>query len=108
MPTSPRSLPKSTASKRMLADVFIVAVVLLFALDTMPCTPDVIRRGLDPLLDSTGLWQGPWNLFAPVPDFRNHRIRADFYFIDGTHRVLNSPDPRSQSARQRFVAHRES
>lgn len=108
MPNVPPSPTKLAISRGTLADVLIVIVVVVFALDMMPCTPAVIRRGLSPLLNVTGLWQGTWNLFAPVPDFRNHRIRADFYFADGSHRVWTSPDPRSQSAWKRFVGHRES
>lgn len=108
MPDVPLSPMNFTISRRVLVDVLIVIVVVVFALDMMPCTPAVIRRGLNPLLNVTGLWQGTWNLFAPVPDFRNHRIRADFFYVDGTHRVWTSPDPRSQSAWKRFVGHRES
>ena len=89
-------------------DGFIVIVLLLFALDTMPCTPEPVRRLMRPLLNATGLWQGTWSLFAPIPDSTNHRLRADIEFADGTHHVWNSPDWRSQTAWQRFVGHRES
>lgn len=61
-----------------------------------------------PLLSATGLWQGPWNLFSPIPDSSNHRIRADLYFTDGTHHVWNSPEWKTQTAWQRFVGHRDS
>jgi hypothetical protein len=93
---------------RILLDAFIVALLVVFALDTLPCTPEPVRRAMEPLLDSSGLWQGTWSLFAPIPDARNHRLRADLYFVDGTHRVWNSPDWSSQSSWQRFVGHRHS
>lgn len=94
-------------SRRRIIDAFATVIVVLFALDTLPCTPDSVRGLMEPLMDSTGLWQGTWNLFAPNPDSRNHRLRADLYYPNGTHRVWSSPDWRSQSTWQRFIGHRE-
>lgn len=102
------STSKQSYARRLVTDLFIAAVLAIFALDTMPVTPRWIRSALEPLLDATGLWQGSWSLFAPIPDSRNQRIRADFYYADGTHTVWNSPEPWSQSAWQRFTRHRES
>jgi len=90
-----------------MIDALAAVIVVVFALDTLPCTPGAVRNLIDPLIDTTGLWQGTWNLFAPIPDSRNHRLRADLFYPDGTHRVWNSPDWRSQSTWQRFVGHRE-
>ena len=94
--------------RNWIVDGFIAIVLLVFAVDTMPCTPEPVRRLMRPLLSPTGLWQGTWSLFAPIPDSRNHRLRADIEFTDGSHHVWDSPDWRSQSAWQRFVGHRES
>ena len=94
--------------RRWIVDQFIVIILLVFALDTLPCTPEPVRNLMRPLLNTTGLWQGTWSLFAPIPDSRNHRLRADFFYADGSHRVWNSPDWRTQSPWQRFVGHRES
>lgn len=91
-----------------IVDAFIAIILVIFALDTLPCTPTVIRQCLKPLLNVTGLWQGTWSLFAPIPDSRNHRLRADFTFKDGSHHTWNSPDWQQQTARQRFVGHRDS
>lgn len=91
-----------------LVDGFIACLLILFALDTLPCTPQPVRHFIQPLLNITGLWQGTWTLFAPVPDSRNHRLRADIRFVDGSHRIWQSPDPLTKSAGQRFVGHRES
>lgn len=98
----------SPLRRRLWTDLFIAAVLVTFVLDTMPATPRWIRSAMDPLLDATGLWQGSWSLFAPIPDSRNQRIRADFYYVDGTHTVWNSPEPQSLSTWRRFVGHRES
>ena len=94
--------------RRRLVDGFIAVVVTLFALDTLPCTPEPVRQRMRPVLNTTGLWQGTWGLFAPIPDNINHRLRADMFYADGSHRVWNSPDWRSQTAWQRFFGHRES
>lgn len=91
-----------------MIDLLIVGLLGLFVLDMMPCTPTLVRRLMAPLLNVTGLWQGTWTLFAPIPDSRNHRLRAVIDFTDGSSRVWNSPDWRVQSPRQRFVGHRES
>ncbi len=103
-----RSDPRPFRFRRRLVDGFITILLLVFALDMLPCTPDPVRQLMRPLLNTTGLWQGTWGLFAPIPDSRNHRLRADMSYADGTHRVWNSPDWRSQTVWQRFVRHRES
>lgn len=91
-----------------LVNGFVVALLVLFALDTLPCTPQLVRQRIQPLLNLTGLWQGQWTLFAPVPDSRNLRIRAEIKFADGTRRIWQSPDWRAQDPWRRFVGHRNS
>ncbi|MFO1041888.1 MAG: hypothetical protein U0941_08895 [Planctomycetaceae bacterium] len=93
---------------RRVIDLFAAVIVVVFALDTLPCTPGFVRNGLEPFLDGAGLWQGTWSLFAPIPDSRNHRLRADLHYADGTYEVWMSPDWRSQSSWKRFIGHRES
>ena len=99
--------PNEQNFRRRMIDALAAVTVVTFALDTLPCTPSKVRNWMKPLIDMTGLWRGTWNLFAPIPDSRNHRLRADLYYPDGTHRAWNSPDWRSQSTWQRFVGHRE-
>ncbi len=91
-----------------LVNGFVVALLTLFALDTMPCTPQPVRQLIQPLLNLTGLWQGQWTLFAPVPDARNHRLRAEIKFVDGTQRIWRSPAWTTQGPWRRFVEHRNS
>jgi len=107
MTITARSTPR-TSRCRCLVDGFVVVLLALFALDTMPCTPQTIRGWIQPLLNVSGLWQGPWTLFAPVPDSRNHRLRAEIRFVDGTQRIWQSPEWQTRSTSQRFVGHRES
>lgn len=97
---------RTPISRRMI-DVFAAVIVVVFALDTLPCTPGFVRHGMEPFFDSTGLWQGTWSLFAPIPDSRNHRLQADLHYVDGTHQIWVSPDWRSQSNWKRFIGHRE-
>lgn len=99
--------PHASSGRRWLINLFAIVVLSCFALDTLPCTPAPIRTAINPLLDSLGLWQGTWKLFAPIPDSQNHRLRADLYYADGTHHVWNSPEWRSLSRWQRFVGHRQ-
>jgi len=101
----PSSSPQNY--RRKIIDAFAGLIVAVFALDTLPCTPGAVRNLMEPLIDSTGLWQGTWNLFAPIPDSRNHRLRADLYYPNGTHHVWNSPEWRSHSTWQRFIGHRK-
>jgi hypothetical protein len=54
------------------------------------------------------LWQGTWNLFAPIPDHQNHRLHADIVYDDTTVVEWNSPEWQSQTPWQRFTGHRES
>ena len=93
--------------RRRVVNLFIAVVLVLFTLDTLPCTPRVVRSGIEPVLNATGLWQGTWSLFAPTPDRRNHRLQAKIDFADGEHEVWNSPDWRAQTPWRRFVRHRE-
>lgn len=103
------ALPRRQSSRwELLVNGFVVVLLVLFALDTMPCTPQPVRQLIQPLLNLTGLWQGQWTLFAPVPDARNHRLRAEIKFVDGTQRIWQSPAWRTLSPWQRFIGHRES
>ncbi|MBS0206706.1 MAG: hypothetical protein JSS49_27835 [Planctomycetes bacterium] len=104
---SPVTAPAQPSIRDGFVNGFIAIVVVLFALDTLPCTPPSIRAGIEPLLNTTGLWQGTWTLFAPIPDRRNHRLHATIDFTDGQRKIWNSPDWRSQSPWRRFVGHRE-
>lgn len=108
MKSPPPPVPNHRSLRRTMIDLFIAGVLGLFVLDTMPCTPESVRRLMAPLLNITGLWQGTWSLFAPIPDSRNQRLRADIAFADGSNRVWYSPDWRTQSPWQRFVGHRHS
>lgn len=102
-------LPTRQVSRcEWLVNGFVVGLLTLFVLDTMPCTPQPVRQLIQPLLNFSGLWQGQWTLFAPVPDSQNHRLRAEIKFADGTQRIWESPAWTTQSPWRRFVGHRNS
>jgi len=89
-------------------DGLIGAAVVCCVLDALPCTPPAVRQWLIPVLGRAGLWQGPWTLFAPIPDSQNHRVRVTFEFDDRPAVVWWSPDWKHQSPGERFLSHRES
>ncbi len=47
---------------------------------------------LDYVLDTTGLWQGPWKLFGPEVDKVNLRLSARITFADHATATWASPD----------------
>lgn len=107
MPAPSASLPPRSRVPRRLIDGFALLIIAVSAADTMPCTPEPVRNLMQPVLNLTGLWQGTWSLFSPVPDHRNYRLTAEIEFADGTTRTWNSPNWRTMSAGQRFIRHRE-
>ena len=58
-------------SKRLLAYfLVIIPMMIIWVVDALPSYTllhSKLKNRLDPLLDKTGLWQGDWQLFAPVP-----------------------------------------
>lgn len=106
---SPASSPRPTRSPtRWVTDLALLVLLPLIVLDVLPCTPPGLRSWLAPLLGTLGLWQGPWTLFAPIPDSQNHRIRAELIFEGSSPIEWNSPDWRRQSTLERFLSHRDS
>lgn len=61
---------------------------------------------IDPVMDITGLWQGPWNLFAPDVDKLNVRVSAQIVFASGQQTAWRSPDWERMSVGDRFLAFR--
>lgn len=60
------------------------------------------RSILDPLLDKSGLWQGPWNLFAPDVDKTNTCVAAEFTTSSGRTYQWRSPDPAKMNPWSKF------
>ena len=100
----------STKLKRHLTNSFIFAFLALMFIDTYPGPGSTWKRlqdGIDPLLDFTGLWQGPWDLFAPDVDRQNHHIEVVAIHRDGNRTVWRSPVWQDLSCLQTFVRIRE-
>jgi hypothetical protein len=53
-----------------------------------------IQNRIDPFLDVTGLWQGPWYLFAPTPPSDNVYITATMLY------KYQTPDGQPQQVEQ--------
>lgn len=89
-----------------VASIFVVLWFATVFFDAFPflSTP---RRIIDPVLDKTGLWQGPWNLFAPEPDKINVRVGATIQYADGQVAEWRSPEWQTMGPVRRFMDFRE-
>lgn len=91
--------------KRYAVNAFIACIIILFTIDGMPGllrSHALLQEKIDPVLKVTGLWQGPWNLFAPEPDKENIRVSAEVLYPDGSVFRWRSPDWKDQSRWHRF------
>ena len=62
-----------------------------------------LKDAVNPPLLITGLWQGPWRLYAPDVDNQNLRLRADLVFADQATVSWSSPDWAQLPALRKFV-----
>jgi hypothetical protein len=97
----------STLKTRCVNGLIAYWLALLFV-QTCPGVPDWLSRRPQILANATGTWQGPWDMFAPNPDSKNHRVRAVIEYHDGNMLHWQSPDWPEQSIGERFVSHRRS
>ncbi|MFT5468653.1 MAG: hypothetical protein ACI8UO_003764 [Verrucomicrobiales bacterium] len=96
--------------RRVLVNVFIIGFVALIFIDTLPVRighHQQLLDAVDPVLDVTGLWQGPWELFAPNVDAENHRIQVEIEFEDGLVETWTSPDWTETTCWEKFHGVRE-
>lgn len=96
-----------TASKRLLAYfLIIIPMMIVWLVDALPCYTLLhgkLKNRLDPLLDKTGLWQGDWQLFAPVPDHINTRLSVHIDYEDEPSVSWYQPDWSSMSGPQKSL-----
>ena len=93
-----------TSRQKIAANVFIVCFVTLGLIDATPVTSANharLKSLVDPFLDTSGLWQGDWRLFAPEPRKINVTVSARF-IGDGVSLEWNSPDWRELSVPEKF------
>ena len=68
--------------KRVVTNVFIITIITLFVIDVAPTDmyPFIylkqLQQDIDIIMDLTGLWQGQWTLFSPMPLRVNVRIQG--------------------------------
>lgn len=92
--------------RRVLLNVFLAAIVLIVAIDTLPQSPPAVQRALTPLLARLGIEQGPWGLFAPDPDRMNTRLSAEITYRDGKQFTWLGPDWSKATAWDKWAGHR--
>ena len=85
-------------------------LLFLMLVEALPVTTAVHRnldQGIDPFVDATGLWQFPWELFAPEVKKVRVRISAEFTYADGATMTWKSPDWKKRSVANKFRRFRE-
>lgn len=96
--------------RKIGANVFIVAFLLIIAIDGIPSLGlfhDRAKSAIDPILDITGIWQGGWSVFAPSVDKKNHRIDVRIEYSDGTTVQWSTPVWKELSALDKMLRFRE-
>ncbi len=92
--------------KSWLQNVLIGLFLLLMLIQAVPAVPPRIAGIVRPMALWVGVEQDQWQMFAPNPDRRNHRISARVVYSDGTSREWRPPAWREQSRWERFLTHR--
>jgi hypothetical protein len=72
-----------------------------------PPVAGTLAATISPVANLTGVSVSPFNMFAPVPDRSNHRLRAKIEYRDGTIVHWRSPEWPELSCWQRFWSSRE-
>ncbi len=74
--------------------VLFCGLLFLMVVEAIPPAFEAHERlddAIDPLVDVTGLWQFPWDLFAPEVDKVRMRVSAEFTYADGGPATWESP-----------------
>lgn len=97
-------------SHRRRVNLFLAGFLAVLAIDGFHVgsgAHQAVENVLNVPLAVTGLWQGPWRLYAPDVDKDNLRLKADLAFADGATATWSSPDWSQLSALQKFRHARE-
>jgi len=95
----------TSQSRRLLVNLFLAGWLAVLAIDAchpLGCNQPAKDAINQPLL-ITGLWQGPWRLYAPDVDKDNLRLKAEIAFADQATATWASPDWPQLSALRRFA-----
>jgi hypothetical protein len=90
---------------RQPVNVFLAGFLVVLAIDAFHAVNGAHQAAKDAInlpLVVTGLWQGPWRLYAPDVDKDNLRLKADLVFADQATATWTSPDWAQLSALQKF------
>ncbi|MDB4679403.1 MAG: hypothetical protein P8M30_05105 [Planctomycetaceae bacterium] len=86
----------------------LLGVLGFWALSLIEMTPQTFEAHkhvdnlIDPVLESTSLWQGNWDLFAPVIDHWNTRLECEISWEDGSQTRWSTLDWTTASNWQRM------
>lgn len=97
------------ASQRRRVNVFLAGFLAVIAIDGFHRTGcnAPLKDAINLPLLVTGLWQGPWRLYAPEVDKLNLQLRADLKFADGATAAWSAPDWSRLSALGKFALARD-
>jgi hypothetical protein len=90
---------------RRSINLFLAGFLIVLAIDAFHAIGDAHQSAKDAInlpLVVTGLWQGPWRLYAPDVDKDNLRLKADLVFADQSTATWLSPDWAQLSSLQKF------
>lgn len=85
-------------------------LLFLMLVEALPVTTKAHQElddAIDPFVDATGLWQYPWDLFAPDVKKVMVRVSAEFTYADGATMMWKSPDWKNRSVANKFRHFRE-
>lgn len=95
----------SQRMSRGLIRAFVVGMVVLIAVQTMPrkwAWMQPAKEMVGPMTKRLGVWQGEWNLFAPDPMLNNAWLSAEVYAPNGELTMWNSTYWGTATGRQKF------
>ncbi|MFN7731334.1 MAG: hypothetical protein ACK5OB_05500 [Pirellula sp.] len=108
-------LPESQDSNpnrwtRCLARTFALLAMIAMAIDTTPGSTKLLNGIQGPVndaLNTLGLAQGDWPLFAPNPSVRNHRLLAELRDANDHPATWSSPEWTRASIWEKFYRSRD-
>ena len=93
------------SNSRWLTNLFIVFLIFMLLIEGLPTwhhRQEDVRNRLAPFARRFGIEQNGWQLYAPIPDYWNLRIRAEITYPDGDIRQWQSPDWSAVSSWQKM------
>jgi hypothetical protein len=87
-------------------NAFVALAVAFMLVDSLPQSPEALKRAIQPIVQPLGIQQGPWSMFAPTPDRLNIQVSAEITYRDGQQAIWTTPEWREQPLGKRWVMHR--